>query len=208
MTHKSTLFALVVGCMVTGWMLQPVLAGRGNGRGKGSGSVTIPVVTEDEAVDLLFMREEEKLARDVYITMYALWGNRVFDSISRSEQKHTDAILGLLNKYGLPDPATGVVGIFTNSELQELYDVLIAKGEVSALEALKVGALIEEVDIEDIVLSMERTDKSDILNVYGNLLAGSENHLVAFVKNIESLTGEIYEAQYISQEEIDSILGQ
>ncbi|MDF7798815.1 DUF2202 domain-containing protein [Pontiellaceae bacterium B1224] len=207
MTHKSTMFAIIAGCLVTGWMLQPVMAGKGNGNGKGGGAVTIPVVTEDEAVDLLFMREEEKLARDVYITMYALWGNRVFDNISQAEQKHDDAVFSLIEKYGLTDPALAGIGNFTNSELQELYDALIAKGEVSVLEALKVGALIEEVDIEDIVLSMERTDKVDILNVYGNLLAGSENHLVAFVKNIESLTGTTYEAQYISQEEVDAIQG-
>ena len=190
--------------MVTGWLLQPVLAGKG--KGKKSGGTTV-VVTEAEAADLLFMREEEKLARDVYITLHVLWGNQVFDNIAQSEQKHTDAILGLINKYGLPDPALDGIGEFTNSELQGLYDNLIVKGSVSELDALMVGALIEEVDIEDIVLSMNRTDKSDILNVYGNLLAGSENHLVAFVKNIESLTGEAYEAQYISQDEVDAILG-
>lgn len=205
--NKRTLLTLITGSMIAGWMLQPVWAGKGNGKGKGGGSVTIPVVTEDEAVDLLFMREEEKLARDVYINLYALWDNQVFDNIAQSEQKHTDAILGLIEKYGLIDPAKEGIGDFTNSELQKLYDDLLAKGAASRLEALKVGALIEEVDIEDIVLSMGRTDKIDILNVYANLLAGSENHLVAFIKNIESLTGETYEAQYVSQAEVDAILG-
>lgn len=188
--------------MVIGWMLQSVLAGKVTGKGKSGSSVTIPVVTEDEAVDLLFMREEEKLARDVYITLYAQWGNRVFNNISRSEQQHTDAVLGLIKKYGLIDPALDGIGEFANSELQDLYDVLIAKGNVSALEALKVGALIEEVDIEDIILSMARTDNADILKVYANLLTGSENHLVTFVKNIETLTSPPYETQYITQEEV------
>ncbi|MDF7826550.1 DUF2202 domain-containing protein [Pontiellaceae bacterium B12227] len=203
--NRRSLLAIIVGCMLTGWMLQPVLAGRGKGKGANTG--TVAVVTEAEAVDLLFMREEEKLARDVYISMYTLWGNTVFDNISQSEQKHTDSVLGLIEKYNLTDPALEGVGEFINTELQELYDSLIARGEVSVLEALMVGALIEEVDIEDIVLSMDRTTKSDILNVYGNLLAGSENHLVAFVKNIEALTGETYAAQYITQEEVDAILG-
>lgn len=202
MNNRSTLLALIVGCMVIGWMLQSVLAGKVTGKGKSGSSVTIPVVTEDEAVDLLFMREEEKLARDVYITLYAQWGNRVFNNISRSEQQHTDAVLGLIKKYGLIDPALDGIGEFANSELQDLYDVLIAKGNVSALEALKVGALIEEVDIEDIILSMARTDNADILKVYANLLTGSENHLVTFVKNIETLTSPPYETQYITQEEV------
>ena len=67
--------------------------------------------------------------------------------------------------------------------------------------------MIEEVDIEDIVLAMDRTDKADILSVYGSLVAGSENHLNAFVQNIEAITGETYVSQYISQEEVDAILG-
>ncbi|VGO22611.1 DUF2202 domain-containing protein [Pontiella sulfatireligans] len=199
--NRRTLLALVVGCMIAGWMLQPVIAGKGGGGG------SVPVLTDEEAADLLFMREEEKLARDVYITFYDKWHNQVFDNISQSEQKHTDAVLDLILKYGLDDPALPEVGEFANAYLQDLYDELIAIGMASQLDALYVGALIEEVDIEDIVLSMERTDKADILNVYGDLLAGSESHLNAFVKNIEAIIDGTYEAQYITQEEVDAILG-
>ncbi len=200
------MLALVVFGITTGWMLEPVLAGRGKGRGGGK-PAPAPVLSEEEASDLLFMREEEKLARDVYTTMYAEWGARVFDNISQAEQKHMNALLGLLDKYGLEDPVLKPAGKFANTELQELYDNLVATGLQSRLDALKVGALIEEVDIEDIVIAMESTSRSDILNVYGNLVAGSENHLNAFVRNIESITGETYVAQWISQEEVDAILG-
>ena len=117
-----------------------------------------------------------------------------------------DALLGLLDKYGLEDPILGF-GKFADEELQELYDDLVATGLQSKLEALMVGALIEEVDIEDIVLAMKRTNKTDILNIYGNLVAGSENHLNAFVRNIEAITGKTYIAQHISQKEVDAILG-
>ncbi len=201
--RKRIVLALIVCGVLTGLMLQPAMARRGKGGGK---PAPVPTLTDDEAADLLFMREEEKLARDVYITLYAEWGVRVFDNISQSEQTHMDKILDLLVKYGRSDPALGF-GEFADEELQWLYDDLIATGMVSRVEALYVGALIEEVDMEDIVHAMERTDKADILTVYGNLLAGSENHLNAFVRNIEAITGETYVAQWITQEEVDAILG-
>ena len=202
--RRNELLVLITCGIMTGLMLEPAMAGK---KGKGGGKpAPTPVLTMAEANDLLFMREEEKLARDVYITLYAEWEARVFDNISQSEQRHMDAILGLINTYGLDDPALGF-GEFANAELQELYDNLVTDGLQSRLDALMVGALIEEVDMEDIVEAMERTDESDILAVYGNLLAGSENHLNAFVRNIEAITGETYVAQWISQEEVDAILG-
>ena len=201
---RRNVFLVLIACGVMGgWMLEPALAKRGKGGGK---PVPVPVLTEAEAHDLLFMREEEKLARDVYITLYNEWNARVFNNISQSEQKHMDALLGLLNKYGLEDPVLGF-GKFADEELQELFDALVATGLESKLDAMMVGALIEEVDIEDIVLAMDRTGKADILSIYGNLVAGSENHLNAFVKNIEAITGETYVSQWISQEEVDAILG-
>lgn len=202
--RRRTLLTLIVCGVMTGWMLDSAMAGK---KSKGGGNpAPVPVLTPAEANDLLFMREEEKLARDVYITLYAEWGARVFDNISQAEQTHMDAILGLLDTYGLEDPVLGF-GDFANTELQELFDTLVAGGMQFRLDALMVGALIEEVDMEDLVAAMERTHKSDILAVYGNLLAGSENHLNAFVRNIEALTGEAYVAQWLSQEEVDVILG-
>jgi hypothetical protein len=119
-----------------------------------------------------------------------------------------DAILNLLNTYNLPDPTVGnLVGEFVNTELQALYDALIARGKQSALEALLVGGVIEETDIEDLVAAMETSRLSNIDKVYQNLLNGSYNHLRAFASNIEALTGQPYVAQVVSQEIVDSILG-
>ena len=205
--RRKTLLALVVCGAVTGWMLQPAMAGRGKGGKKGGRkSAPVPVLTEAETHDLLFMREEEKLARDVYITLYAEWNVRVFDNISQSEQRHMDKILGLLDKYGLEDPILGF-GKFADKELQKLFDGLVALGLESKQDALMVGALIEEVDIEDIVEAMARTENPALLAVYGRLLAGSKNHLNAFVRNIEAATGETYVAQQISQKEVAEFLG-
>lgn len=164
-------------------------------------------LTDAEVADLLLMREEEKLARDVYNAMHDLYGQRVFINIPRAEQRHMDAVLGLLDAYGLDDPVKTEAGRFGNKELQHLYDEFVQRGTKSRLDAFLVGALIEEVDIEDLVEAMKRTDREDILSVYDNLLAGSKRHLNAFVRNYEALSGKTYRAQKISQKEVNGILG-
>ena len=45
-------------------------------------------LTESEIQDLVFIREEEKLARDVYDALRLRWGSRVFSNIESSEQTH------------------------------------------------------------------------------------------------------------------------
>lgn len=165
-------------------------------------------LSQDEIDDLTFMREEEKLARDTYLTFYEQYDLlTVFSNIASSEQKHMNAMLKLLKKYDLPDPAAGnEIGEFTNAILQALYGELIAKGEVDAIEALKVGGLIEEKDMHDIDAAIERSQQDDIDAVYATLLCGSRNHLRAFAQNIETLTQKAYVAQLLTQEEVDAIL--
>jgi len=158
-----------------------------------------------EAEDLSYMREEEKLARDVYLTMDEYWDNRIFVNIADSEQTHTETIQALLDRYGLVDPALDAVGYFTNTELQALYDALVTRGMASELEALHVGGLIEEVDMQDIREAIERTDHADIAQAYENLLCGSRNHLRSFVDAIER-QGVAYEAQFLPQTEVDAIV--
>jgi len=165
------------------------------------------LLSSDEEEDLLFMREEEKLARDTYLTFYEKWGLSVFSNIASSEQMHMNAILKLLKKYKLPDPAAGnEIGEFTNETLQDLYLDLIETGMVSVLEALKVGGLIEEKDMYDIQLAIDRSQKADIDAVYESLLCGSRNHLRSFAQNIEALTDDPYVAQILQQDEVDAIL--
>jgi hypothetical protein len=109
-----------------------------------------------------------------------------------------DAVAVLLSRYAVGDPTTGNgPGEFTDPALQALYDQLVAQGSKSLVEALKVGAAIEEIDINDLKVRMAATEQTDILAVYGNLLAGSENHLRAFVTNLERRTGEPYAPQYL-----------
>jgi hypothetical protein len=164
-----------------------------------------PALTADEAAALRFMREEEKLAHDVYTVLHDAWGLQVFANIALSETEHTEAVLGLLLKYGLDDPAAArPVGSFEDPALQALYDRLVAAGRVNAVEGLKVGALIEETDIRDINEKKSFTDNTDILRVYDNLLCGSENHLRAFNEQLLA-RGVQYVPEVISQAEWDAV---
>ena len=160
-----------------------------------------------EIDDLLFMREEEKLARDVYLTLYDQWNLSIFQNIAASESTHMDAILALLEIYGIDDPAAGkAIGEFTNPDLQALYDQLVAQGTQSLSAALKVGAAIEEIDILDLEERITQTENAEILAVYQSLLKGSRNHLRSFTKTLSQQTGEIYNPQYLSQEAYDAIV--
>jgi hypothetical protein len=169
-------------------------------------SSNVEELTALEADNLTYMREEEKLARDVYLTMYDAWGLNIFSNIAASEQTHTDAVAEMLEKYKLPDPVVDDrVGIFVNQKLIDLYDTLLARGYQSSLEALYVGALIEEVDMVDLKRAIEETDNEDTQQLYENLLSGSRNHLRAFVGLIED-QGIVYEAQFLPQDEVDAIV--
>jgi len=137
-------------------------------------------LTETEVDGLIYMREEEKLARDLYLALYEQWGLPLFQNIAGSEQTHTDAVKHLLDVYGIADPAEDTAGIFTNPDLQALYDELIATGSRSLADALKVGAAIEEIDILDLRAALEEATNPEVRQVYENLLKGSENHLRAF----------------------------
>ncbi len=160
----------------------------------------------DELATLPFMREEEKLARDVYIFLYNKWGLTIFNNISASEQTHMNAVLMLLNKYNITDPVgSNGYGVFTNPVLQNLYTQLTAQGSLSTLEALKVGATIEDLDIYDLKIALAKVDNQDITLVYNNLMKGSRNHLRSFYSNIQ-IAGGTYTPQYITQAEFDAII--
>ena len=166
-------------------------------------------LTEDEISGILFMREEEKLARDVYLYLYELFPLRPFLNISKSEQAHMDAIKYLIDTYELEDPVgENPPGVFQNEELQELYNQLISQGSAGRSAALQVGALIEEVDIIDLQAELEEhATHEDVVRVYGNLCKASENHLRAFVGVLRLYEVE-YEPLKLDQAEFDRILAE
>jgi hypothetical protein len=171
------------------------------------GALTSTELSAAEIDGLLFMREEEKLARDVYLALYERWGLRILTNIAASEATHMDAVLTLLDHYGLPDPAAGLEsGEFANPDLQALYDQLVEQGSRSLADALRVGAAIEEIDILDLETHIAQTDKADIRRVYENLTKGSRNHLRSFTSTLQRQAGEVYQPQYLSQEAYQQIV--
>jgi hypothetical protein len=191
--------------------------GRGGIRGRGPGAfnggmdsllLNLPPedVSPEELDGLVRMREEEKLARDVYTTLHDLWNLPVFENIAGSEQRHMDAVKTILDKYNLADPIVNdAAGFFNDPVLLSLYNELINRGSLSVAEALGVGATIEDLDIFDLREFLGRVDSTDIAVLYQNLMKGSRNHLRSFAGLLEGF-GIPYQPQYLTQAEVDEIL--
>jgi rhodanese-related sulfurtransferase len=164
-------------------------------------------ISDEERKGLLQMREEEKLAHDVYVKLGAEWNIPVFTNIARSESTHTTAVLGLLNTYQIADPvgSTPVEGVFTDPKIQDLYNTLTTRGALSLNDALAVGALIEDLDIVDLETLLGQTTRDDMTQVYSNLQRGSRNHLRSFVSQLES-RGGTYTPSYLSKETFEQIM--
>lgn len=162
-------------------------------------------LNQSESEGILYMREEEKLARDVYRAFKNRYGLPVFDNIAEAEETHMNSVKVLMDKYELEDPILEA-GKFANHDLQALYDDLVEQGNSSVEEALRVGAVIEETDIQDLLDRLAETNNEDIKMVYESLIRGSRNHLRAFVNNLER-RGIDHSPQILSQEVFDQIVG-
>lgn len=163
-------------------------------------------LTAEQEAGLIFMREEEKLAQDVYLALGELWGLPIFGRIANAEAQHQSAVLRVMDRYGLEDPAAGLdAGQFADADLQTLYDTLVAQGSESLEAALAVGALVEETDIADLDVELAGALPADVANVYSHLRAGSTNHLRAFTRLLASQTGTEYVPQVLDEETYTAI---
>lgn len=156
-----------------------------------TGCTITGTVTETEAAGLLFMREEEKMARDIYAYMYEKYKLPVFGNITKSENAHMSAVLRLIVGFNIPDNSTNNPGEFTNTQIAELYNQLIEMGNVSSIEALKVGVLIEQTDIADLQRVLLPVENASVKTVYTNISKGSEAHLKAYTWNLK-VRGVVY----------------
>ncbi len=167
---------------------------------------TQTALTREEAAGLLFMREEEKLAQNVYSFLAKKWGPRPFGNILQAEAAHTAWVSALLKKYQIADPSASLPpGKFADPTLPKLYNEFEKQGGVSRIEALKVGATIEEMDLFDLSRWAKTTNRADLQQVYENLARGSRNHLRAFVRNLSN-AGFTYKPKHISQEEFNKVI--
>lgn len=161
-------------------------------------------ITKSDKDALLFMLEEEKLARDTYNYLYDVWGFRIFNNISNSEQIHMNEMSGLLELYGIPYTILDK-GEFSNRDLQNYYDAFAVDGKKSLDAALQIGATIEDLDIVDLERYKNASTNSTILASFNRLQCGSRNHLRSYVSNIER-GGQSYTPQFLSTEAYNSII--
>src|SRR5690554_2978376 len=155
---------------------------------------------------MLHMREEEKLARDVYLALYEQWGIRTFAQIARSEQRHMEAMAALLAYRQIDAPVSHAApGEFTIPSMQKLYDELVMQGNESPIQALTVGAMIEDLDIYDLQNLLSQTDDPVVIRVYSALLQGSKQHMRTFSRLLDRF-GAPYEPSWISLEEYEAIV--
>jgi len=194
------------------------LAGPDTRRSPAATDDTAPAVAVDQAADadaaldealvadLRFLREEEKLARDVYLTLFDVWQLQPHSNIASSEQTHTERVAALLASFGIDDPVVDdTVGVFVNRDLAGLYTDLVARGRASPEAALEVGATIEDLDLRDIEVMKTRASDAAVVSVYDALACGSRNHLRAFTSQLAS-RDVAWTPQYLSTTEVDAIL--
>lgn len=166
----------------------------------------IEVLSEAERSSLNQMREEEKLARDVYTALYKKWNLQIFSNILNAENRHMEAMGCLLARYELSDPAYNLKeGEFTNKELQKAYDELVKEGFKSMEAALRTGAYIEDLDIFDLEAAMKVIDNADIQAIYKDLVAASGNHIRAFSRQLAQ-RGVSYTPNMLTKEAYEAVL--
>ena len=134
------------------------------------------------AANLTHMRDEERLARDIYTALAARYSQAApFVNIAPSEQVHFDTMGLLLTRYGVADPSAGKnPGTYADPALQSLYNKLLASGSESLAKAYDVGIAVENLDIADLKAAIGKTNQADVKAAFTNLMNGSQNHLAAF----------------------------
>lgn len=215
MKTKMVLCSIAAGVMASALLFAgPAAPGDAGGAGCGGACLaatqpaTQPVGTlsDTDNAALVYMREEEKLAHDVYVALAKKFPLKPFQNIPRSEKQHQSAVAGLMMRYDVPDPVSEMPdGKFATDAMQKLYDHLVEKGSASEIAALQVGAEIEELDIKDLRTRAEATDQADLKAVFAALETASGHHLHAFMRNLQ-VRNATYAAQHLSQPEFDMLL--
>ncbi len=155
-----------------------------------AGAITATAsVIDTRTADLVFSRDEERMARELYELFGRTYDAPVFTRIAASEQQHFDAIGGLLSSYGIADPAAGLpAGTYANADVQKLYDQWKAQGLTSVQDAYAVGVALEKTDIADLQGILARNSAADVQRVLTHLLTGSRHHLDAFTNAVNGGT--------------------
>lgn len=176
-----------VGLAQGGAQPRETVLGTGTGAG-GNYPVLLPSentapLSEMEIADILFMREEEELAHDLYIRWAGRYTLPIFSNIADSETMHIYEVQLLIDRYGLSSERIGnATAGYSSPVIQSLYDTLGPQGDASLTAALEAGLAVEERDIADLDVAIANTSRPDILQVWSNLRQGSGNHKAAFLR--------------------------
>jgi hypothetical protein len=165
----------------------------------------LTALTAGEKQGIIFIWEEEKAARDLYLSLYDQTNLSIFMSIAQSEQRHMDSVKVLIDEFGLQNPVQDARGFLVNQSLRSLYDDSLGSGKKSPEDALKAGALFEEISILDLQRELSGTNNKDINSIYMGLLVGSQKHLRSYVNAIKDL-GISYSPQRLSKKEFEGIM--
>lgn len=162
-------------------------------------------LTPAQVGQLVRMREEEKLAHDVYVTLAQSSGLQIFTNIANAESQHMRAVEQLASRYSSAAAANLPVGTFSDPQFQALYNSLVAAGSKSTIAAATVGAKIEEMDIKDLKTLLSQNPPQDVSKVLEHLQRASGQHLRAFTIELNRMGGT-YMPEFLSPQEYNSIL--
>jgi hypothetical protein len=173
-------------------------------------ATTYPALTSQEAFDLLYLVEEEKMTRDVIAFFWQRYDVRVFERIMTTERRHMNMIQRAMSTSRVAHPTFPVqAGNYTVSNLRTIYTDMTQ--DVTSLQgALLNSAALAEISILDLrdAISHLSGKQPRLATLYNSLLLASESHLRSFAGILELLDEEDYEAQNpdMDQEDVDVIL--
>lgn len=165
-------------------------------------------LSQAEKDGLLQMRQEEKMAHDVYVALGETYPLPPFMHIPNAEKRHFNLVGLLQDQYELSDPLADrsqEAGYFSDPGYAKLYRQFVDQGAKSEVEALRAGAEIEELDIRDLQQLIAQTENTDLRETYSLLLEGSKRHLRAFTFQLEQRDAN-YEPKYLSATDFAALL--
>lgn len=182
-TRTATLAAIGAGALLA----VGLAAGQSSAATPTAGTATATPALTDA---LRFASDEERMARDLYAAIADRYDDALpFSRITTSEQRHLDAVSGLLDRYGVADPADGsAAGHYADPAVQRLHDTWWAQARRSLDDAYDVGVALEQRDIADLEKTIAADLPSDVDAVLGRLVRGSQMHLRAFTAAADGQT--------------------
>src|SRR6476620_4362177 len=163
-----------------------------------------------ETKALINLHDNQKLSLFVYDSLYAIWGINPFGNIRSAESQHVNFLDDVADNYALEletnEPGNSAA-TFTTPQAETIYQESISKGSLSVVDALKMGARLEEMSLQVLHNAKAVTIKSDLLHTFDILAMGSKNNLQAFNRRLK-MYGITYEPGFLEQKDFRNIINQ